>query len=402
MALVSVILTASDRGLLLRRALRSLYAQSFKDWELILVADNPTDPIVLDTLAQLKDTDRVAVIFVPFRVAPDCHPVGGAVLSAAQIKRVAAAVNLGLNAVKSEWVTYLCDDDVYLPGRFELYLSMMKKADAVVGNANFVQDNGAIWHQNKFRFKYPTPRAQGHQMLLGAIQPNHFICHDSIIHRRTKLRWPIDVQPTPNDWRYWCALFKSGFRFVRVEGVGERATMPGMWRAGATQEGVLGLTGEEITGGDNMKRVMYAKNITKKRQSVINSKNVSIMIYPGERINVEDVSFVNAQQVTCLFPGFALCGDFSFPDLAKIEEAPPAPGRDQTVTQTKNPGGEKVEEVPPAPARGQRHVAQRVFQRVFQDEALQVPRTFQPIAQIAGGTVLTTNHHEPKHPFDID
>jgi glycosyltransferase involved in cell wall biosynthesis len=281
------------------------------------------------------------------------------------------AVNLGLDAAKSGWVTYLCDDDVYLPGRFELYLPMLEKADAVVGNAYFVQDSGAVWHQNKFRFNYPKPRTTGHQLLLEAIQPNHFICHDSICHRRTRLRWPIDIQPTPNDWRYWCSLFKSGFRFLRVEEVGERATMPGMWRAGATQEGVMGLTGEEITGG-NMQRVMYAKNITNKRQKVINSKNVSIMVYPGERINAEDVSFTNAKGITCLFPGFALCGDFSFPDLAKIEGAP-APARE-----------------PPT-----------VLRRVFQDEALQVPRTFEPIARIAGGTVLTTPNHEPKHPFDL-
>jgi hypothetical protein len=401
MAFVSIILTASDRGKLLRRALRSVFSQPFKDWELIVVADNPTDPEVLDTLNELRHSGSVIVTIVPFEACDPLLPTGG---RSPLVKRVAVAVNQGLDLVKSEWITYLCDDDVYLPSRFELYLPYLKKADAVVGNANFVQENGAIWHQNKFRFQYPKPPLPGHEALLQDIRPNNFICHDSIVHRKTDLRWPTDVQPTPNDWRYWCALRQAGFLFHRIEGIGERATMPGMWRAGATQEGVLGLTGEEITGG-NMRRVMYAKNITNKRQKVINTKNVSITVYPGERVDAADVSFVNAQGVTCLFAGFALCGDFSFPDVEGVETGAPlvsgrtqnlnrpkysAPKQEQTVTQTKRRDPER--EPPTVITRP----------RVFECEALQVPRSFEPIARIAGGTVLTTPNHEPKHPFDID
>jgi len=36
------------------------------------------------------------------------------------------------------------------------------------------------------------------------------------------------------------------------------------------------------------------------------------------------------------------------------------------------------------------------------DDALLSPREFEPIAKIQGGTVLTANNHEPKHPFDLD
>jgi len=351
----------------------------------VVVADAPSDPDVLDTIQALRDNESVIVTYVPFEAGGSLIPTES---RSPLIKRVAVAVNLGLDLATGDWITYLCDDDVYLDGRFEPYLEVSEQADAVVGNANFVQESGAILHQNKFSYRYIQPHLPGHDELLKAIHPNTFICHDSIIHRKTDLRWPIDVTSTPNDWRYWCSLQQAGVRFCRIDAVGERATMPGMWRSGATQEGVLSLTGEKISGGF-MKKVIYAKNITNKKQNVINSKNVSVMVYPGERFLVEDVSFVNERGDTCLFPGFALCGDFSFPDIEEVEK-PKKTNDKLTESRTES----RTESETPRVVRS--------IARVFEMGSLQVPISFEPIARIAGGTVLTTPKHEPKHPFDID
>lgn len=399
----SIILTASNRGLLLRRALTSIFSQSFQDWELVLVADSPTDPIVLDILNQLKDTERVIVIFVPFEVAPDDRSVGGAFLDTSQVKRVALAVNQGLAVARGEWITYLCDDDIYLPKRFEPYLPEMENFDAVVGNARFVKMNGTIHHQNKFKYGYPEPTLPGHAELLKDIAPANFICHDSICHRRTDLRWPLDLQATPNDWRFWLELHRSGFKFKRIDAVMERATMPGAWRDGATQNWVLGLTGEILPGG-TMRKVTYAKNTTNKKQVISSTLNQPITVYPGERIDADLASYykdTNGVKSRVLFPGFSLCGDFSFPTVEGEKEKPKA-----HITQQRN-------RIPVKLAHALQEASKEVSvkemtlqvppeRQALQDDVLEPPREFEPIAKIQGGTVLTASNHEPKHPFDLD
>lgn len=400
MPLFSVILTASDRPKLLARALRSLFSQTFRDWELILVVDGDCEE-VLDVARRLKDTG--IVIAKPF----DCKVGSSGILAAGEpcpspVKRVAAAVNLGLDRATGDWITYLCDDDEYLPRRFEKYLPQLDLADAVCGNAQFVQLTGAVAHQGKFRFRYPEPLLPGHAELLEAIRPGNFICHDSIVHKRTHLRWPVDVQPTPNDWRYWLLLHQAGFRFRRALTVGERALMPGAWRGGAlTEDQVLALVGEEVRGGSDVKRMRYAKNVTKKKQVVSTTTGRSIVVYPGERIDADLVSYTEANGKTILFPGFALCGDFFFPET--LDEMKLGP----TITQQRRKPPRAARAPEPPTVEGA--AAGKAVEPPEEEAAAPLgslditrPRSFEPISKIQGDTLLTAQAAEPKHPFDID
>jgi len=396
MPLFSVILTASNRAQLLARALRSLQSQSFQDWELVLVVDGQ-DPAVLDMASKLGDTGRVKVKFVPRPDsvgAPGSHSAGGVCLPSPRVKRVAAAVNLGLDEAAGEWVTYLCDDDEYLPGRFEHYLPHLPLADAIAGNALFVRLDGSMHRSSKMGYLYPEPHLPGHDALVEAIRPGNFICHDSIVHRRTKLRWPTDIQPIPNDWRYWVALHQAGFRFRRIAAAGERALMPGAWReSNPTQEQVLALTGENL-GGTMSNCIRYAKNVSGKRQNLSNGSGGTIRVYPGERVDAALASYQTSDGKWSLFPGFSLCGDFSFPET--VEDLRKSQKRQITQTRRKVVPEVSEKEVP---------VVEQ-SKRPAEDEppvfAITKPRTFEPIASIKGGSVLTETNREPKHPFDLD
>ncbi len=388
MPLFSVILTASDRPLLLARALRSLRSQSFQDWELVLVVDGQ-DPEVLDTAAKLGDTGKVKVKFVSLPesvVAPGFHSAGGACLPSPRVKRVAVAVNLGLDSAAGEWVTYLCDDDEYLPGRFEHYLPHLPLADAVAGNALFVGLDGSVRRSSKMGYLYPEPHLPGHDELVAAIRPGNFICHDSVVHRNTRLRWPTDLQPTPNDWRFWVALHRSGFRFRRIGAVGERALMPGSWREGKpTQDQVLSLVGENLGGGKMSNCIRYAKNTSGKRQNLSNGSGGTIKVYPGERVDAALASYQTSDGKWSLFPGFSLCGDFSFPETVEDLKKQPV----KQITQTRR------KDLPPEQVR-------RPHEGEPPEVILTRPRSFEPIAAIRDGTVLTETNREPKHPFDLD
>lgn len=104
---VSVITPTYNRAHLVREAIDSVLAQTFTEFELIVVDDGSTDgtPAVL---AQITD-DRVKVIR---------RENGGA----------SAARNTGLAAAKGKWIAFLDSDDLFLPHRLELQMAQAEKA----------------------------------------------------------------------------------------------------------------------------------------------------------------------------------------------------------------------------------------------------------------------------------
>lgn len=105
--LVSVILPTYNRASYLKKAIASVCAQSFQDWELIVVDDGSTDETgeVLEGLCRLES--RMTCLY-QFN--------GGA----------ASARNKGLNRAKGKYVAFLDDDDEWLPEKLKTQVEFME------------------------------------------------------------------------------------------------------------------------------------------------------------------------------------------------------------------------------------------------------------------------------------
>jgi glycosyltransferase involved in cell wall biosynthesis len=103
--LLSVVLATRDRAELLTRAVASVQAQAYANWELVVVDDGSTDatPGLLAGLA--AEDDRIVV--VP-------HARLGVGTAHARLG-VGAARNAGLSAARGEFVCYLDDDNLMQP-----------------------------------------------------------------------------------------------------------------------------------------------------------------------------------------------------------------------------------------------------------------------------------------------
>lgn len=145
---MSVILRTKDRPELLAEALASLRAQVFGDFETILVNDGAPLPEAL--LAPAPGRGLTAV------VPPE---PGGRT----------RALNAGLAAARGEWVAYLDDDDVYLPG----HLAALDKARAGGARAAHTsvrqvrQERGAdgVWRDGATITTYDRPLDPGRLLL---------------------------------------------------------------------------------------------------------------------------------------------------------------------------------------------------------------------------------------------
>ncbi|MDP8958475.1 MAG: glycosyltransferase family 2 protein, partial [Actinomycetota bacterium] len=92
----TIVITTHDRPELARRAVRSALAQTVRDVEVIVVDDGSQEPFHLS-----ERDDRARVLFT------------------GEAAGVCAARNIGLQAARGRWITFLDDDDELLPNMLE-------------------------------------------------------------------------------------------------------------------------------------------------------------------------------------------------------------------------------------------------------------------------------------------
>lgn len=114
MMLVSVIVATYKREAELSRALQSLAAQTYPHIEIVLVDDN-ADADWNKTVANVVDAFRREHPSVAFRYIANTLNRGSA-----------ETRNIGIEAASGEYITFLDDDDVYLPNKVKNQVAFME------------------------------------------------------------------------------------------------------------------------------------------------------------------------------------------------------------------------------------------------------------------------------------
>jgi len=111
--LVTVIIPTFNRAAIIGRAIRSVLGQTFQDWELLVVDDASTD-----------GTEREVKSFSDDRIKYLRHD---------QNRRVSAARNTGIRSARGEYVSFLDDDDEWLPEKLAKEVEVFRNSDPDVG-----------------------------------------------------------------------------------------------------------------------------------------------------------------------------------------------------------------------------------------------------------------------------
>lgn len=101
---VSVVVPTYNRCRYLKRALRSVYAQSYSPYEVIVIDDGSSDAT---TAMVQKQFPGVKYFFQ-------------------SNKGVSAARNLGIKQAKGDWIAFLDSDDEWLPSKLQLQVESLK------------------------------------------------------------------------------------------------------------------------------------------------------------------------------------------------------------------------------------------------------------------------------------
>lgn len=116
--LVSVVVATYRRKKELSLALSSLASQTYPNIEVVLVDDNGDDAWN-DAVSTIADAFHAQAPEIPFQRLVN-RPNRGS----------AGARNVGIHAARGEYITFLDDDDTYLPGKVARQLQAMRNAGA--------------------------------------------------------------------------------------------------------------------------------------------------------------------------------------------------------------------------------------------------------------------------------
>ncbi len=193
--LVSVIVPTHNRPDMLKEALESILAQTFQDFEIIVVNDGGPD-----ILEMLK------------RLAPKI-----AYLRHEKSQHLSAARNTGLAAARGTYIAYLDDDDVFYAQHLECLVGAIKSSGEKV-----VYSDANVVRQSKSGGRYVVVDRQPAsardwsfaQMLVSNFIPNLCILHEKACLDATGLFDPSLL--THEDWDLWIRL-SLHFDFVHLK-----------------------------------------------------------------------------------------------------------------------------------------------------------------------------------------
>ena len=134
---VSVVIPTYNRAALLPRALESVIAQTFLDWEIVLVDDGSTD-----------ETESVAADYA--------NRLGSRFIHLRQDNAgSSAARNRGIDAARGEFIAFLDSDDEYLPRKLERQIRLFElcpELGLVYSDYAFIDSDG-VRHESVFDTK---------------------------------------------------------------------------------------------------------------------------------------------------------------------------------------------------------------------------------------------------------
>lgn len=160
---VSVLMPVYNGASFLEASLQSVLAQSWRDFELVVVDDGSTDesPAMLARFA--ASDPRIRVIR---------QTNGG----------ISRALNAGLAAARGDWIARLDSDDLMLPNRLERQLAFVRaEPDAVAAGSYYEIIDGAGAVRGLL---HPLPRSRAELARLLASRDPLTFTHPTMIYRR--------------------------------------------------------------------------------------------------------------------------------------------------------------------------------------------------------------------------
>lgn len=193
---ISVIMLAyNETKLILSQAIESILNQTFTDFELIIILDNPKNKELNKLISKYEKKDK-RITFIKNE-----SNLG-----------IANSANIGLKLAKGKYIARLDGDDIALTNRLKVqynYLEKNSKISLVYGSAIKIDENGkklyTTFRSNmpSFLIKYKTIK-------------RNIISNTTIMFRKTNLLYRPKFK-TGSDYDFLLRLFLKKYKFASIK-----------------------------------------------------------------------------------------------------------------------------------------------------------------------------------------
>lgn len=200
---VSVILTSYNKAKYLSQAIESVLNQTFKDFELLIVDDNSDDGS-WEIIQKFKAQDDRVKAF-----KTDLDPSGHSI----DMNRYTHNINLMWPKAEGDYISYLCDDDWYLPTRLERMVEFLDFNPGVFVCYGIQQIANMEGDEVKM-----GPLRNSPKILYDAVCK---VDHSSVMHRKECFGvvggWPEEKKTWRIGDAYFWAKLQEHWQFVRID-----------------------------------------------------------------------------------------------------------------------------------------------------------------------------------------
>ena len=183
--LVSVIVPAYNCEKFIGETIDSVLAQTYKNWEMIIVDDCSSDHTRDIVLNSAKQDSRIKYYFLQ-------HNSGAAV-----------ARNTAMEHAEGEYMAFLDSDDIWVPDKLEKQLSFMKENDVAFSSTSYELIDEDSKLLGKVRFARPLTNYK--RMLYSNVLGNSTVMYS--VRKLGKFKIP-DIRKR-NDYVLWLAILKK-------------------------------------------------------------------------------------------------------------------------------------------------------------------------------------------------
>lgn len=202
--LVSVIMPARNAERFIRQAIDSVIAQTYKNWELLVVDDGSTDSTIQIVKEYCTQDKRIFLL----------HNIES-------LGMPSAPRNLGIQTAQGRYIAFLDSDDMWVPTKLQEQLPLFKNLKTAIVFSNYEKMDE---HGNRNRRVIRAPQFVDYEDLL----KSNVIGNLTGVYDRKKVGKVLYQNIHHEDYALWLSILKKGFVAQNTN------TITGYYRIGKT------------------------------------------------------------------------------------------------------------------------------------------------------------------------
>ncbi|PUZ28120.1 glycosyl transferase [Chitinophaga parva] len=180
---VSIITPAYNAGKYITKTINSVLAQSFEEWELLIIDDYSSDNTAEVVLTLLEKDNRIKYVRMPMNGGP------------------VKARNHGISISIGRFIAFLDSDDSWFPNKLEVQVKFMLEHNIALSYTSYYADNGIT------RILRKVPQRLSYNQLL---KKCHIGCLTAMYDADQIGKPAMPDFPKRHDWAYWLGMLSGG------------------------------------------------------------------------------------------------------------------------------------------------------------------------------------------------